>query len=86
MEVVRNGQILVYFEDTCNSNCQCVKCRTWKNTRKQTYSLVEMGNTMRGKDLTQKYQLFLTVLFDILMGDVISVPGWTEHIVLSKMR
>lgn len=39
------------------------------------YSLVEMGNTMRGKDLTLKCQLFLTVLFGTLMGDVISVPG-----------
>lgn len=39
------------------------------------YSLVEMGNTTRGKDLTQKYQLFLMVLFDTLIVDVISVPG-----------
>ena len=38
-----------------------------EKTQGSKHSLVEMGNTMRGKDLTQKYQLFLTVLFDTLM-------------------
>lgn len=31
--------------------------------------------TMRGKHLTEKYQLVLTALFDTLIIDAVSLPG-----------
>lgn len=87
MEVVRSGQVLVYFEDTSNSNCWWVKCRTWKKKTKGIKDKVSLAKkTMRGKHLTEKYQLVLTALFDTLIIDAVSLPGWTEHVVLAKMN